>query len=64
MKVQEILASLMAVGPLGLEMWQWLIVGALVILFIVGLFKKAFKLAKLVILLGIVFVALTYFGII
>lgn len=64
MNIQQIMASLVATGPMGLEMWQWIIVGAVLILFVVGLFKKAFKLAKLVVLLGIVFVALSYFGII
>lgn len=43
---------------------QQIIVVAVLILFFVGLFKKALKLAKLVVLLGIIFVALSYFGII
>lgn len=43
---------------------QQIIVVAVMILFFVGLFKKVFKLAKLVFLLGIIFVALSYFGII
>lgn len=58
------LTALLAMGPLGLAVWQWIIVVAVCILIVVGLFKKAFKLVKLVILLGIIFVALSYFGVI
>lgn len=60
----EYLGMLMQTGPLGLVVWQWIIVLALAVLIVVGIFKKAFKLVKLVILLGIIFMALSYFGII
>lgn len=55
--------NLLGIGFLGLTNYQWILIILLVISFILGLVKKAFKLVKLVIFLGIVYFILTYLGV-
>jgi hypothetical protein len=48
----------------GLALWQWLLIAAAAILVVIGLVKKAVKLAITVAIIAVVYLALVQFGII
>ena len=62
--METLVTGLLATGLFGLTMWQWVLIGLAVLLVVIGLIKKAVKLALTVALSGIVFVVLAYLGVI